>query len=208
MALAIDLIQVVGGRGQADVQFIVTLIGQRHHGVDGQTTQLGQQHARQRHAIVHLGQVHVGLVEFHVNRQLVSQGSDTLVDHRLDVIVKFLHQTDVTAREFLLSAQRDDLPIGGIHVIDDVLDLTVEHFLSQLLGQLGDLVHRGDLTAHVDGLGHCQGTTHQVVDVIGHSALGQQGHSGGHILAIDLDGIARRGVNQQVVIILARLGVE
>ena len=134
MALAIDLIQVVGGRGQSDVQLIVALIGQCHHGVDGQSAQLGQQHARQRHAIVNLGQVNVGLVEFHVNRQLVSQGSDTLVDHRLDVVVEFLHQTDITAREFLLGAQRDDLPIGSIHVIDDVLDLAVEHFLSQLLG--------------------------------------------------------------------------
>ena len=208
MALVIHLVQIEGRGCQRQVQVVTALVGQRHQGGDGQAAQLGQQHARQCHAVVHLGQVHVGLVEFHVHGELVGSGCDTLPHHRLDVIVEFLQQVDITAGKFLLGTQRNDLPVGGIHVVDDILDLALAHLTGQLSGQLGDLVHRGDFAAHVDGLRHRQGTAHQVVDVKRQSALGQQRHRRGHILAVDLQRRARARVNHQVVVIGTRLHVE
>ena len=208
VALVIDLIQVVIGRCKGQPQVVTALVGKGHHGVHGQSAQLRQQHARQCHTVVHLGQIDAGLVELHVHGELVGAGGDTLADHRLDVIVQFLDQAHVALGKLLLGAQRHDLPVGGVNIINHVLDLALAHLLGELLGEFGNLVHRGNLAAHVDGLRHRQGSAHQVVDVVGEAALGQQCHRRGDKLPVDLHGGSRAGIHEQVVVILSRLGVE
>ena len=209
MTPAINIIQIEVGLGKSHIQFLTALIGKCHHGIDGQTTQLCQQHARQCHAIIHLGQIDVGLVQLYVNGELVGTGGDTFTDHRLDVIVKFLYQFDVAAGKLLLSAQRNDLPVGCINIIDDVLYLTLTHLVGELLGKIGNLVHRGDFASHVDRLGHRQGTAHQVMDVVGHATLGQQGYRRGDILTIlKLQRSTRARVNDQIIVVAAGLQIE
>ena len=139
---------------------------------------------------------------------MVGARSDTLVNHHLDIVIQFVDQVNVAACKLLLGTQRNDLPVGGIHAVDDILDLALAHLAGELLCQVGNLVHGGNLATHVDGLRHRECSTHQVMDIIGQAALGQQCHSRGHVLAVDLDRIACCGINEQIVIVGARLRIE
>ena len=165
---------------------IGVFIGERKGCVDRKPAELCERHFRQYQPIVNLCLIDLRLVELYFDCQQVGAGGHTFIYHGLYVGPQGVEQGHVAERELLLGLERDDLPVGCVDGIDDVLRFVAAHLAGQLLGEVGQAVHGHDLAPHVDRLRQGDCAEKHVVDVVGHSLLGNEGHGFGHVLAVRL----------------------
>ena len=113
-------------------QLLCLFVNQRHLFIDRQSTELTQQHLRQRQTIVDLHDCHLSLVDLHADAQSFGTCSHTFTNHLLHVSVKFLHQIKISLGQFLLMMERHHLPVGLVYLI--------ERFLATSIGRVGGKV--------------------------------------------------------------------
>ena len=163
--VGIDVIQgfVPGAFRERD--HIQVFVGQFDVAVQRQADALAQQHLRQGKAVRGLGPEHIGLIGLDLDLESVGFSHDAGLHGSVHVGFKRVEKVRIGFREAFLSGDGDNLPVGLLHVQDDLRLLQVILGLRQVLPPGGHLVGIQDLSPHEHGLLHRHGPHPDVVQV-------------------------------------------
>ena len=87
-----------------------------------------------------------------------------------------VEQGDIVFGKLLLGVERHNLPVGAVDSIDDIGGAVVAQFAGRLFGELRYLVHRHNLSAHINRLSQRYGAEKDIMYVVGHRVFGQIGY--------------------------------
>ena len=149
-----------------EIQHFIILVGKSNIAGGRNTTELTEQHLRQGKTILHLGELHIGLINFDINLQTIGTSCQSLVNHLVDIIVKFRHEVTITERKTLLLLQGNNKPIGLVNVIKRILRHSTQIICSNLLSNISHLVGSDNGTTHIDRLTSHHGA-HPHVTIVG-----------------------------------------
>ena len=113
---------------------------------------LAEQQLGQRQTVAGFGQEHVGLVGLDFDLEGVSLCHHSFVHGYPYVVLQLMEQPCIRLGQLFLGGDADYLPVGLVHVNDDIGVLLVVAAARQLFCQRSHLVRIDDLSAHEHGL--------------------------------------------------------